>query len=87
MSEPNWEQLVEEWFDPPAPTEVQVQAVQNLQAMGKQVGGYICGSCPASTERTLALDKLRECVFWAQQAVACNGGDMPSNHNGEIITP
>lgn len=43
-----------------------------LRANAKLFAELIDRSCPPSSERTLALRKLQECVMWANASIAIN---------------
>jgi hypothetical protein len=43
-----------------------------LHAVAKKFATDIMADCPASRERSLALTKLEECVFWANASIARN---------------
>jgi hypothetical protein len=37
-----------------------------------QAAAWIYTALPASRERDIAIDKMREAMFWANAAIACN---------------
>lgn len=54
------------------PTEVQTAKYQGIRANAKIFAELIEHDCPPSSERTLALRKLQECVMWANASIAIN---------------
>lgn len=54
------------------PTEDQTERYTELRANAKIFAELIEHNCPPSSERTLALRKLQECVMWANASIAIN---------------
>lgn len=81
----HWKQIVASWFGVPQPTDDASMRIAGLNQMGKQVGQHIIDVCPNETERTIALDKLRECVFWAGASIACN--PQPPADDPRLVRP
>jgi DNA-binding PadR family transcriptional regulator len=50
----------------------QPRKYQRLREKGKEVAAIILDSCPDSRERSLALTKLEEAIFWANASIARN---------------
>lgn len=44
--------------------------VQTVAAEARSLAMTVCGLCPASRERSLALTKLEESVMWARASIA-----------------
>lgn len=65
---------LENWFShhPPMTKEI-VEKYNTIREQAKNFAHYILENCPDSAERCLAIDKLRECVMWANASIACNG--------------
>jgi hypothetical protein len=55
-----------------APKGDQVERYGDLRASGLGMAGRIVKSCPDSRERSLAIRKLEEAIFWANAAIARN---------------
>ena len=55
-----------------APKETQPQRYEELRAKAKEFAELILLSCPNSRERSLAITKVEEAVFWANAAIARN---------------
>ena len=43
-----------------------------MQKAANSLGRAIFVLCPDNRERSLAIDRLREAVMWANTAIACN---------------
>lgn len=55
-----------------APKEDQTVRYVEIRDNAKQFAKLIEHDCPPSSERTLALRKLQECVMWANASIAIN---------------
>lgn len=55
-----------------APKEDQTARYIEIRASASQFAKLIEHNCPPSSERTLALRKLQECVMWANASIAIN---------------
>lgn len=53
-----------------APKEGQPHIYAGIRAKAKELAYFIEGSAPNSREKSLALTKLEEAVFWANAAIA-----------------
>ena len=51
----------------------QMQRNVEIMSSAKMLALLIEAHCPPSSERTLALRKLQECVMWANSSIAING--------------
>jgi hypothetical protein len=56
-----------------APKPGQPEIYSELRARGKDLALLISGLVPNSRERSLALTKLEEAIFWANAGIARNG--------------
>jgi len=72
MAEPWYIDEIEKRFTYHAPKEGQPRKYGELRAAAKDLAYLICGHCPDSRERALALTKLEEVVMWANAAIARN---------------
>lgn len=57
----------------------QVKRYQLIREDGRLMAETIAGAAPASPERSTALAKVREAVFWANAAIACNERRPPND--------
>lgn len=57
----------------------QVDRYQQLREAGRQLALQLAELVPGSVERSTALSRLRECIMWANAAIACNERP-PSEH-------
>lgn len=55
-----------------APKDDQPRRYVEIREEAKLFATTICDLCPESTERTAALVKLEEAVFWANASIARN---------------
>ena len=46
--------------------------MEGVRAKAMLLAMEICGSCPEGRERSLAITKLEEAVFWANASIARN---------------
>ena len=54
------------------PKEDQPERYEEIQGAVKGLAALIMFVCPESRERSLALTKLEECVFWSNASINCN---------------
>jgi hypothetical protein len=54
------------------PTEGQVERYKEIRETAKDFAELLIGVCPESRERSLAMTKLEEVVFWANAGIARN---------------
>jgi hypothetical protein len=71
MEDSNWKDILKR-FTYHAPHGDQPQRYEALRSFARELAVNICKGCPPSRERSLALTKLEECVFWANAAIARN---------------
>ena len=50
----------------------QPERYEGIRAKALMLAMEVCGSCPESRERSLAVTKIEEAVFWANAAIARN---------------
>jgi len=50
----------------------QADRYKTIRWMGLNFSRTIEAFCPESHEKTIAIDKLREVVMWANASIACN---------------
>lgn len=55
-----------------APKPGQAEMYETLRAKAKDYAKFIVRNTPVSREQSVALTKLREVMFWANAAIACN---------------
>lgn len=55
-----------------APKETQPQRYEELRGKAKEFAELILLSCPDSRERSLAITKVEESVFWSNASIARN---------------
>ena len=55
-----------------APIEGQPEVYEGIRNLALEYGYYLTQQCPESRERSLAITKLEECVFWANASIARN---------------
>ena len=61
---------VEDIFTYQAPHEHDILVYQNLREMAKRFGIFIIEHCPDCHDRDVAIDKLREVIFWLNSSIA-----------------
>jgi len=66
---------VERNFKYHAPQKDQIPRYQNIRDYGLNMARYIMESCPRSSERNQALQRLEEAVMWANASIARNEKD------------
>ena len=50
----------------------QLKNVQELRTLSKELAKLIMNKCPVSRERSIALTKLEESLFWVNAGIARN---------------
>lgn len=60
------------WFQYHLPRGNQAERYGDLRAKAGEFAKVIVNYCPPGADRTAALRKLRECVFTANAAIACD---------------
>jgi hypothetical protein len=55
-----------------APIGDQPKRYEILRSAARELAQLLCGSCPASRERSIALTKLEESIMWANASIARN---------------
>lgn len=63
---------LDEIFTYHAPHSGQPQRYERIRNMARQYSELIIVLCPASHERDVAVDRLREVVMWANASIAVN---------------
>lgn len=69
----------EENFTYHAPFGNQAERYGQIRAAARVFAEYIAERTPISDERTLALRKIQEAVFWANASIAVNEVDLELN--------
>ena len=64
---------VERWFTYHAPSAAQIPKYNEIREKAREFALVLVRNCPSSTDRSVALRKLRECVMTANASVACEG--------------
>jgi hypothetical protein len=54
------------------PKDGQAERYQKIRDNGRQLANLINAECPGSREKSIALTKLEEAIFWANAAIARN---------------
>ena len=57
-------------FHPPTPEKL--LQYDDIRSTCRELAGLINDSCPESTEKSLAIIKLEEVMFWANASIARN---------------
>lgn len=52
------------------PKDDQPLKYENLRSHGLHLAEHLDNLCPDSREKSLAITKLEECIFWANAAIA-----------------
>lgn len=65
-------EAIEAAFTYHAPLPGQPERYTALRNAAKALAHGIDAACPASREKVIALDKLRECVMWSNASIAVN---------------
>lgn len=55
-----------------APKDGQPERYVAIRSKARELATLIESACPDSKERTVAIDKLDECVMWANASIARN---------------
>lgn len=63
---------IDKVFSYQKPTLDQVDRYTKMREAAKLYAFILKDNCPDSRELTIALNKLRECVMWANAAIALN---------------
>jgi hypothetical protein len=50
----------------------QIDRYHNIRLAGRRLAETIAHCCPVSAEQTIALQRIREVVMWANASIACN---------------
>lgn len=53
-----------------SPKEGQPEKYENLRKMARLMASHVEELCPESREKSLAMTKIEEAVFWANAAIA-----------------
>lgn len=70
MSAPEFD--LENLFSYHPPLDSQIPKYGHIRSVGKQFAEEILRLTPKSREQTIAINKIREAVMWANAAIACN---------------
>lgn len=54
-----------------SPGHADIPKYTNIRKMAKELAQVICDNTPLSADQTVAIRKLRECVMYANAAIAC----------------
>ena len=54
------------------PTAADIPAYEGIRGAGQDMASTIAALAPPSRERSIAIQKVREAVMWANAARACN---------------
>ena len=73
-SKQDWD-LVDHWFTYHAPNDAQGEALHALREEARTFAHLILDKVPASSDRSAALRKLRECVMTANAAIVLDRPD------------
>lgn len=68
-------QMIERNFTYHPPNDEQREIYQEIRDRAKYLALLLNDICPDSREKSLALTKLEESVFWANASIARNGDD------------
>lgn len=72
MQNENISPMIENNFSYHAPKEGQPVMYEQIRSQAKELAYIFNGLCPLSRERSVALTKLEEAVFWANASIARN---------------
>lgn len=72
---------LDNWFKYHPPGSEDEVAYQRLREAGRAFCEAILMETPASSDQTVAIRKVRECVLVANQARACNQGGIGASHD------
>ena len=67
------QQHLDNWFQYHAPKDGQAAKYEELRAAGKAMAEAIVRLTPPSADQTAAIRKVREAVYTANAAIACEG--------------
>jgi hypothetical protein len=67
------QEALDHWFTYHAPTASQPERYEALRSAGKAFAEAILKLTPSSADQTAAIRKVREAVFTANAAIACDG--------------
>lgn len=67
---------LEKIFTYQSPNADQITKYADIRLFAKSFGVIICKDCPQSNEKEIAIEKLRECVMWANAAIALNSEEL-----------
>lgn len=70
---PLTQEQLDNWFQYHAPKEGQSEKYEKIRAAGKVFAETIVELTPASADQTAAVRQVREAVFTANAAIACEG--------------
>ena len=68
-------EIIERNFTCHPPKQGQPERYQQIRDAAKQLALLLNGQCPPSRERSLAMTKLEESVFWANASIARNDSE------------
>ena len=68
-----WQKKLDNWFEYHAPKAGQGESYERIRASGKAFAEVLVQLCPDSADRTAAIRKIREAVYSANAAIACEG--------------
>ena len=63
---------IEKRFTYHPPKGDQAQRYEQIRVEARSMAVYITDLCPNSREKSLALTKLEECIFWSNASIARN---------------
>lgn len=66
------EQEISNFFTYHSPDLIQTCKYKNLRLAAKNLAILIEESCPTSAEKSIAIERLRETIMWANSSIACN---------------
>lgn len=64
---------LDNWFTYHAPTPAQLTAYGSIRSAAREFATVINDHVPNGADKSAAIRKLRECVFTANAAIACEG--------------
>ena len=70
MTNKNYREQIEHCFASHVVNPEQVDGMDNIRTSCTVLGGVIDARCPDGREKSLALTKLEEVMFWADAAIA-----------------
>lgn len=63
---------LDNWFRYHAPQDDQAERYEKIRAAGKVFAEAVLDLTPSSADQTVAIRKIREAVYSANAAIACN---------------